>query len=962
MSIQKIRRLTSKLANGLRAQGGVAGLAGKVQSTIREEGAHAVVRKAVGLAKRAFGLTRPIKLTPHYYAEWRILYDTLSDDDIALIRQHMDAEPLPQLTLVVRLNAAKASERDATLRSLQDQLHSNWRAVVLLNSVEGVADAVRDDERFDLRATRDADQSAIAPEDLTGPVLLIDGHVVLRPHALYLFALEAARGARLVYADSDRLLDDGHLVEPFFKPDFSPELLRRLNYIGSCALFASAASADITAFWRGEACIDALFARQAATVAREDVAHVPFVLYHERQDTRRAQLKQDPEWLAEASLPRASIIIPTRDGLSLLRACLDSLAEKTQYPQSKLEVVVMDNGSQDPATLSYLSTAQQEGRIVLVRDPSPFNYSRLNNEAVKAASGELLVFLNNDVEVDDPLWLKRLAAYAMQSDVGAVGGKLLYPDRTIQHGGIVLGIQGVVAHAHHNLRENDFGHHYLNVVDREMSAVTGACLAMRKAVFEEVGGFDENLAVAFNDVVLCLDVLARGYRNIFVATPLLIHHESKTRGFDDTPEKIRAFREEARYARGKHPRLFARDPYYSPNLGLDQVYAIAHPPRLIKPWILFERKQSSSLRILMLSVTHQIGHGVPVVVNEQARYLVGQGHEVIIGGPIKKNEFAYEGCERVELNDAVEAARFAITRGVDCVVMHTPPYFSSLRWLGDACATVVYDYGEPNPEFFPDAEARRAVQLEKRLCLPMADRLYGISQSICDEADEPRMKSIRIANSHLTVWQPSYLERRRSTREEMQWQDKIVVMNVCRFHKSERHYKGIDDYVALLHEFKKRYPAEAERLVFLLCGKGTEQDQAEMEAQGLTIVANAPDDRLIDMYAAADIYVNLSRWEGYNLGIGQALAMGLPVLASDIPAHREFGVPVSNDSSELSDQLKGLCDAAQARDGSGERQATVWYWQTPLEGFARAIDEAVASWRARGRHVTAGSKPASIEE
>lgn len=921
----------------------------------------AVLRKAVGLGKRALGV-RPPKVTPHYYAEWRRLYDTLTPEDEQLIQRHIQGEALPALTVLVRLAGAEPAERDFALRGLQQQLYTHWRAIITLDSVHGLPEEVLSDKRFEVRAAQGAAaQVGGAKQSAPGaPFVLLDGPVVLRPHALYLLALEAARGARLVYADSDRLLKDGNLVEPFFKPDYSPELLRRLNYVGSCALFATGDGMD--AWLHGTETVYALFARCAQELGREHISHVPMVLFHEREDTRYPQAELEPAWLPEDELPRASIIIPTRDGLSLLKACLDSIAAETQYPPEKLEVVVMDNGSHDPATLSYLAEESAQGRIVLVRDPAPFNYSRLNNAAVRAASGELLVFLNNDVEVDDPLWLKRMAAYAMQADVGAVGGKLLYPDRSIQHGGIVLGIQGVVAHAHHHLREDDFGHHYLNVIDREMAAVTGACLAMRRSVFNEIGGFDENLAVAFNDVVLCLDSLARGYRNLFVATPLMIHHESKTRGFDDTPEKIAAFREEARYARGKHPGLFARDPYYSPNLGLDQVYAIAHPPRLRKPWVLFERSQAKHLRILMLSVTHQIGHGVPVVVNEQARYLVGHGHEVIIGGPRRENEFAYEGCQRVELLDAHQAANFAITHGVDCVVMHTPPYFSTLRWLGDACATLVYDYGEPNPDFFPDADARRAVLTEKRLCLPMADRLYAISQSICDEAHEPRMKSIRIANSHLTVWEPSYRHRRTSTREHMQWQEKIVVMNVCRFHKSERHYKGIDDYIALLHEFQRRYPDLAQRIVFLLCGKGTEEDQAEMEAQGLTILANASDDRLIDMYAAADIYVNLSRWEGYNLGIGQALAMGLPVLASDIPAHREFGVPVSNDSRELADQLKGLCDNAPARDGSGERQATVWYWQTPLELFAQAIEEAVASWRERGKHVTAGQEPAFKEE
>lgn len=941
MANGRVRRLVSRIAHGMRAQGGVSSLASKVKSTWHEEGLRGVVRKAGGLAKRAFAPANGGKVTAHFYAEWGRLYDTLSETDAQQIRRHIAAEPLPILTILVRLGSADDAQRDRALRSLQGQLYTNWRAIVALGSVRNLPDDILADSRFVVSSAASAQRGPEPPA-----LLLMDGPVVLRSHALYLFALEAARGAKLVYADSDRLQADGNLVEPFFKPTYSPELLRRLNYIGSCALFAAPGAIEPQTWLRGVETVHAAFSRCASHLSAEQIAHIPMVLFHETGDTRNPSLELEPAWWPEDQLPSASIIIPTRDHLSVLQTCLESLAAKTQYPEGKLEIVVVDNGSKEPATLGYLAAAAETGRITLIRDPAPFNFSRLNNTAVRAARGDLLVFLNNDVEVIDPLWLKRMAAYAMQPDVGAVGGKLLYPDQTIQHAGIVLGIQGVVAHAHVHLQESDYGHHYLNVVDREMSAVTGACLAMRRAVFQEIGGFDENLAVAFNDVVLCLDALAKGYRNICVAKALMIHHESKTRGYDNTPEKTRAFREEARYARSRHPALFAADPYYSPNLALDRVYGIAHPPRLRKPWVLYERGKADKLRILMLSITHQIGHGVPVVINEQARFLVRHGHEVIIGGPLKKNEFSYEGCKRVELVGPQEAAIYAVQQGVDCVVMHTPPYFSTPRWLGDACATLVYDYGEPNPEFFPDAEARRAVLAEKRLCLPMSDRLYAISQSICDEANEPQMQPIRIANSHLTVWETAYGQRRITTREEMGWQDKIVVLNVCRFHKSERHYKGIDDYVALLAAFRRSHPEIAQRIVFLLCGKGTEQDQAEMEAQGLHILANAPDERLIDMYAAADIYVNLSRWEGYNLGIGQALAMGLPVLASDIPAHREFGVPVSNDTGALAQQLAQLCAGVDSRD-NGTREPTVWYWQIPLERFEHAIEETVKDWRAQ---------------
>ena len=173
-------------------------------------------------------------------------------------------------------------------------------------------------------------------------------------------------------------------------------------------------------------------------------------------------------------------------------------------------MIVIDNGSTDESTLGYLALLSSAGRARIVRDASKFNYSRLNNLGAAVASHEVLLFVNNDIVVDDPLWLQRIATYVIQEDVGAVGGKLLYADRTIQHGGVILGIQGVAGHDLVGFNEND-----LNAridATREMSAVTGACLAMRRKVFDQIGGFDTTLAVAFNDVLLCLNARKAGYQ------------------------------------------------------------------------------------------------------------------------------------------------------------------------------------------------------------------------------------------------------------------------------------------------------------------------------------------------------------------------------------------------------------------------------------------------------------------
>jgi glycosyltransferase involved in cell wall biosynthesis len=343
----------------------------------------------------------------------------------------------------------------------------------------------------------------------------------------------------------------------------------------------------------------------------------------------------------------------------------------------------------------------------------------------------------------------------------------------------------------------------------------------------------------------------------------------------------------------------------------------------------------------MLSSTHEVGHGVAVVIDIQCRYLVARGHELFVGGPRGEHEFEYEGCHRVYIESPGDAALFAAENGIDCIVAHTPPFFSAFRWMGSQQKTIAYDYGEPPADLFPDSIQRRLIEAEKKFCLAMAGRRYAISESVREEAAIPDMNVIRIANSHLAVWAHRIHDVRRSdVRRELNLKDRIVVINVCRFHSAERHYKGIDAYIAARDRFILLHPDLSDRVAFTLCGRGSEHDVAEMEAHGLVVFPNVTDDELVDLYCAADIYANFSMWEGYNLGIGQALSMGLPVIASDIPAHREFGVFTSNDTDAICQELRRLITLVSATP-TYHRQPTVWNWEEPLSRFAAAIDELV---------------------
>lgn len=942
MKLNAIKRLPARVAGMVRSQGGVGPFCSKLADIVRREGMGGITTRVKGrLEALRLQLTAGAPIDTQRYTEWREAFDTLTNADHAAIRGHIASLNLPALTVVIHAMEGRPRDLTDTLESVRSQLYENWRALVVVNArtAEAVKQAAAGDSRFDIISAQACNAGTMAT--LHGsPLVLMRAPVQLREHALYLYALEMAAGRAFAYSDSDRKRGDGALGEPFFKPGFSPELAKRLNYFGDCVCLAAPdanAQGALREFLTGHTPYDALLRRLTQRLNRQSAARIPFVLFHEYRDSRNPQLDLEPEWLADDALPRFSIIIPTRNGLNFLRPCVQSIVATSDYPRERYEIIIIDNGSDDAQTLHFLREQEAAGTVRVLPDPRPFNFAALNNAAARIATGDVLLFLNNDVVIRDAKWLRRMAVYAMQNDVGAVGGKLLYPDLSMQHGGVVVGIQAVAAHAHHQIPATEHGHHYFNSLAHEMAAVTGACLAMRRDVFEEIGGFNESFAVAFNDTVLCLDALARGYRNLFIPEPLLIHFESKTRGYDDTDEKAAQFRREARRARALHPDYFADDPYYNPNLSFEHVYHLARPSRALKPWLLWERSQRRQRRFLFLSVTHQIGHGVPVVLKEQVEYLAQQGHVVYVGGPRGNNDFTYAGCERIEVEDPRLAAAFAAQHNIDAVVAHTPPFFSTFRWLGSGVLRVAFDHGEPTPEFFPDAPARRATLSEKHLSLGMADLKVAISEAIRAESGEPDMVVVRNANSHLNVWGPEYEPVREATRERLGWADKVVVLNVCRFHRSERHYKGIDAYVALHEAFVRTHPEAAGRVVFALCGKGTEKDVADMRAQGLAVFPNVTDEEMTELYAAADLYANMSKWEGYNLGIGQALAMGLPVVASDIPAHREFGVFVSNDENAAADELARLAAALPAP--AGQRKAVVWQWRDAVERLANLLEQ-----------------------
>jgi GT2 family glycosyltransferase len=439
-------------------------------------------------------------------------------------------------------------------------------------------------------------------------VALLDHDDLLTPDALYEVALLVNRHpqADMIYSDEDKVDEKGQLSDPFFKPDWCPDSFLSRMYTCHLGVYRRALVDAIEGFrpgFEGSQDYDLVL---RFTERTNQIFHIPKILYHWRihnQSTARNPNRKNyaidaaQKALEEAlqrrgepgnvtppkgypgcyivrydlrELKPVTIVIPTRDLGSVLDRCLTSIFHKTTYPN--YEVLVIDNGSTEASTFSIFEKweTQEPKRFRRQIFDVPFNFSKLNNYAVEQSQGEYLLFLNNDTEVITPDWLTAMVEQAQRPQIGAVGARLLYPDGTLQHAGIVAGIGGVAGHSHKYFSGDHVGYFSQIQTINNYSAVTAACLMCRRDVFEEVGGFEEDLAIAFNDVDFCFKLLERGYRNVYLPHAMLYHHESKSRGYEDTPAKQARFQHEILYIKGKWKKMLDHDPCYSRHLTKDR--------------------------------------------------------------------------------------------------------------------------------------------------------------------------------------------------------------------------------------------------------------------------------------------------------------------------------------------------------------------------------------------------------
>ena len=636
--INRTRQKVALVRRSIAMRGGVGKTASQAVSILRNEGVQGLqarISNAERLLNVPAAAAQAALLQPGEdpYHGWLRLYDPTDKATMTALGQKIkDLGITTTFSVVMPVYNPPLDYLRQAIESVQAQVYPHWEICIADDASPNAAvrelltELAAEDPRIKLVFREKnghisaATNSAL--EIATGDyIALMDNDDLLPPHALAYMALAAHQHpqAGLIYSDEDKVTEDNVRQAPYFKCQFNYELFLSQNMISHFGVYRRSVLEEIGGFRVGyEGAQDwDLALRVIEKVGPENIVHVPRVLYHwrifpgstalaleEKDYALKAQIESITSHLQRIGkpdtqvypapgipgllrikhrlpdpLPLVSIVIPTRDRVELLSMCVNSILEKTAYPN--YQIVVVDNGSTDEKALAYLDSIAKDERVKVIRADIPFNYSALNNLGVAQTDGEYLVLMNNDIEITQTDWLEEMLAFACQPDIGCVGAQLWYPNNTLQHGGVVLGIGGVASHAHKGIPRGNFGYFGRASAHQMFSAVTAACLMIRKSTYQAVDGFDETLKVAYNDVDFCLKVRAQGLRNLYNPFASFIHHESASRGSDQEGSNQQRLAAEAAIMKQRWGALIADDPAYSPNLTLlGDDFSMAWPSRV----------------------------------------------------------------------------------------------------------------------------------------------------------------------------------------------------------------------------------------------------------------------------------------------------------------------------------------------------------------------------------------------
>ena len=546
-----------------------------------------------------------------HYNNW--FYDhAVTEEDLEKQRnKKFEFEPLISL-LVPTYNTPEDMLKEM-VDSIREQSYANWELCIADgSSLERTREILKEYAEMDdrIKVTYLDQNYGIsgntnkALELATGDFIgLIDHDDTVEPDMLYevVTRLQDSK-VDMVYTDEDKIDEKNNYCEPNFKPDWSPDTFLSMNYICHFTIIRRSLIEKVGGFrskYDGAQDYD-MFLR--ITEKTNNIGHVSKILYHWRKSETSTASNNDnknyarlagksaledalkrrnisgevmldnksPFYIINYKLktePKVSIIIPTKDHKILLEKCINSIFKNTSY--KNFEVIVVDNNTTEKDAIDYLNNiGESHSNIKVLHDNSEFNFSKINNDAIKKLKTDYILLLNNDTEVISPNWITTMVGYASQKHVGCVGVKLLYSDETVQHAGVILGLGGVASHAYIGADRNDIGYFGRLCVPYNYSANTAACLMVSKKRYDEVDGLDELLKVAYNDIDFNIKLLEKGYYNVFLPQVELFHYESKSRGFDTTPEKKERFESEEKYMYNKWGKIIYNDRFYNSNFSL----------------------------------------------------------------------------------------------------------------------------------------------------------------------------------------------------------------------------------------------------------------------------------------------------------------------------------------------------------------------------------------------------------
>ncbi len=572
---------------------------------------------AAALAEKVVTKVKNVRQGPPSYQKW--IRHHLPDRNELEKQKKTSFGYRPKISFVVPLYKTPEKYLRRLTESFQEQTYSNWELCFSDGSgaqsplTELLKELTAKDNRIKYVSHEEplqiSENTNSAIEIATGDFIAFADHDdELTPNALFecVKAINEKPQTLVIYTDEDKMSMDGHkFFQPHFKPDYNPDLLCTVNYI--CHLFVVSRKViekvgGLRSEFDGAQDYDFVL-RCVEAVKDEEICHIPKILYHwrchedstaenpesklyafeagrravqahyERTGIRAEVFKGEYLGLYRTKFirdhdPLISIIIPNKDHIDDLKRCMESIEQKSTY--KNYEYIIVENNSTDSATFEYYKKLEAENpKVRMVYWDGVFNYSAINNYGASFAKGEYLLLLNNDTEIINPDCLEELLGYCMRKDVGAVGARLYYEDDTIQHAGVVIGFGGIAGHCFVQQKRGTTGYCHRIICAQDYSAVTAACMMVKRSAFDAVGGLSEELAVAFNDIDFCMKLRKAGYLIVYNPYAELYHYESKSRGLEDTPEKVARFNKEVATFEKKWPDILKKgDPYYNPNLTL----------------------------------------------------------------------------------------------------------------------------------------------------------------------------------------------------------------------------------------------------------------------------------------------------------------------------------------------------------------------------------------------------------